>query len=181
MKNEHLKFIIDSRFFRGYCLTSLSDGVHSDYDGETLEELRVRENNPYLVAITPDEIYKRNRIYEQSLCAPFREITEKAYNDYLNVLPPIRYIGHFFFIGEPYSGNLYPFCFTAGERYFKGLYSVRAPKDELERIIARHYRQITFKGKITKGVLQTIANKNREETSITPYSFIDTENRERFI
>lgn len=43
MKNEQLKFVIDSRFFRGYSLTSLSDGIHSDYGGETLEELRIQE------------------------------------------------------------------------------------------------------------------------------------------
>lgn len=181
MKNEHLKFVIDSRFFRGYCLTSLSDGVHSDYGGETLEELRIRENNPHLVTITPDEIYKRNRIYERSLCAPFHEITEEDYDDYLNVLPPIRYTGSFFFVGEPYYGNLYPFCFTIYGHYFKGLYSVRAPKDELERIISRHYRRITFKGKITKGLSQAIADKNGEGTSITPYSFINAEGRECFI
>lgn len=181
MKNEQLKFVIDSRFFHGYCLTSLSDGIHSDYGGETLEELKKQENNPYLIVISPDEIYKRNRIYEQSLCAPFLEITEEDYNNYLNILPPIRYTGHFFFVGEPYSGSLYPFCFTVGGRYFKGLYSVRVPKDELERVIDRHYRQIIFKGKIVKGMTQTIADKNGEETGITPYSFIDAGNRERFI
>lgn len=181
MKNERLKFVVDSRFFRGYCLTSLSDGTHSDYGGETLEELRINEENPYLIAISPDQIYKRNRIYEQSLCAPFREITEEDYNDYLNVLPPIRYTGRFFFVGEPHSGSLYPFCFTVGGRYFKGLYSVRASKDELERVITKHYRQVTFKGKTTKGMPQTIADKSGEETGIIPYSFIDAENRECFI
>lgn len=181
MKNERLKFIIDSRFFRGYCLTSFSNGTHSDYGGETLEELRINENNPFLIAISLNRMYKRNRIYEQSLCAPFREITEKDYDDYLNVLPPIRYTERFFFVGEPYSGNLYPFCFTVGGHYFKGLYSVRASKDELERVITKHYRQVTFKGKITKGMPQTIADKSGEKTGIIPYSFIDAENRECFI
>ena len=96
-------------------------------------------------------------------------------------MPPIRYTERFFFVGEPYSGSLYPFCFTLGGRYFKGLYSVRAHKDELERIIARHYRQITFKGKITKGLPQAITGKNGEGTFITPSSFINTEGEERFI
>lgn len=181
MKNERLKFVIDSRFFRGYCLTSFSDGTHSDYGGETLEELKINENNPYLIAIPLNRMYKRNRIYEQSLCAPFREITEEDYDDYLNVLPPIRYTGRFFFVGEPYSSNLYPFCFTVGGRYFKGLYPIRASKDELEMVIAKHYRQVTFKGKITKGMPQAIADKDGKETGIIPYSFIDAENRECFI
>lgn len=181
MKNERLKFVVDSRCFRGYCLTSFSDGTHSDYGTETLEDLKINKNNPFLIAISLNRMYKRNRIYEQSLCAPFREITEEDYDDYLNVLPPIRYTGRFFFVGEPYSGNLYPFCFTVGGRYFKGLYSVRAPKEELERIIASHYRRITFKGKVTKGVTQIITDKKGENALITPYSFINAEGEERFI
>ena len=40
MKKEHLKFVIDSRCFRGSCVTSLSDGIHCDYYGSTLEELK---------------------------------------------------------------------------------------------------------------------------------------------
>ena len=45
-----MKYIIDSRYFDGTCLTSMSDDMHSDYGGETLEALREREKNPYLVA-----------------------------------------------------------------------------------------------------------------------------------
>lgn len=40
MKKEHLKFVIDSRCFRGSCVTSMSDGIHCDYYGSTLEELK---------------------------------------------------------------------------------------------------------------------------------------------
>lgn len=176
-----MKYVVDSRCFPGYCITSLSDGVHSDYEGETLDELKIRENNSYLIAISPDGIYKRNRIYEQSLCAPFHEITEQNYYDNLDVLPPVRYTGRFFFVGEPYYGSLYPFCFTVGGRYFKGLYSVKASKEELDRIISRHYRQITFKGKITKGIRQVIADRQGKEIYITPYSFINEEGEERFL
>lgn len=50
MKKEHLKFVIDSRCFRGSCITSMSDGIHCDYDGSTLEELKKQENNPFLIA-----------------------------------------------------------------------------------------------------------------------------------
>lgn len=51
MKNDNLRFIIDSRCFDGSCLTVMSDGIHSDYGHETLEELRERENNPSLIAV----------------------------------------------------------------------------------------------------------------------------------
>ena len=181
MRNEQLKYVIDSRFFRGYCLTSLSDGTHSDYGGETLEELRVSERNPYLISVSEKELDKRLRIYERSLCGSFCEITEETYYDSMNVLPPIRLTGRYFFVGEPYSGNLYPFCFNVGGRYFKGLYSARAPKEKLERIIDSHYLQITFKSKVIKGATQVITDKKNGDTLITPYSFLNAEGNERFI
>lgn len=181
MRNKQIKYVIDSRFFRGYCLTSLSDGIHSDYGGETLEELRVSERNPYLISVSGKELDKRLRIYEKSLCGSFREITEETYYDSMNVLPPIRLTGRYFFVGEPYSGNLYPFCFNVGGRYFKGLYSARAPKEKLERIIDSHYLQITFKSKVIKGTTQVITDKKNGNTLITPYSFLNAEGNERFI
>lgn len=181
MRNKQIKYVIDSRFFRGYCLTSLSDGTHSDYGGETLEELKVSERNPYLISVSGKELDKRLRIYEKSLCGSFREITEETYYDSMNVLPPIRLTGRYFFVGEPYSGNLYPFCFNVEGRYFKGLYSARAPKERLEKIIDSHYLQITFKSKVIKGTTQVITDKKNRNTLITPYSFLNAEGNERFI
>jgi hypothetical protein len=181
MRNEQIKYVIDSRFFRGYCLTSLSDGTHSDYGGETLEELRVSERNPYLISVPGKELDKRLRIYERSLCGSFCEITKETYYDSMNVLPPIRLTGRYFFVGEPYSGNLYPFCFNVGGRYFKGLYSARAPKEKLEKIIDSHYLQITFKSKVIKRTTQVITDKKNGNTLITPYYFINAEGDECFI
>ena len=62
----------------------MSDGFHNDYGGETIEELRIRENNPYLKAVTPSDIDKKLRLYNQSLSEPFKEITEEDYYDLLN-------------------------------------------------------------------------------------------------
>ena len=73
---DRLKYVIDSRYFDGTCLTSMSDGFHNDYGEETIEELRIRENNPYLKAVTPSDIDKKLRLYHQSLSEPFKEITE---------------------------------------------------------------------------------------------------------
>lgn len=87
---DRLKYVIDSRYFDGTCLTSMSDGFHNDYGGETIEELRIRENNPYLKAVTPSDIDKKLRLYHQSLPEPFKEITEEDYYDLLDVLPPLR-------------------------------------------------------------------------------------------
>ena len=51
MNNDKLKFVVDSRSFDGSCVTTMSDGIHGDYHHETLEELRDREKNPYLIAV----------------------------------------------------------------------------------------------------------------------------------
>ncbi len=75
MESKDLKFVIDPRCFDGCCVTSMSDGVHNDYgDSETLEELRTRENNPFLTTVPGNTIRKMTRIHERGLCAPFREI-----------------------------------------------------------------------------------------------------------
>ena len=58
--------------------------------GETIEELRTRENNPFLKVISATELDKMLRLYHQSLSEPFREITEEDYYDLLDVLPPLR-------------------------------------------------------------------------------------------
>lgn len=84
MKNDNLRFIIDSRCFDGSCVTVMSDGIHSDYGHETLEELRERENNPSLIAVPGNAICKKMHIHLQSLCAPFCEITEEDYFDYMD-------------------------------------------------------------------------------------------------
>lgn len=181
MKNKTVKYVIDSRHFRGSCLTSMSDGIHNDYGGETLEELRAGRNNPFLIAVTPNTIHKMARIHEKSLCGPFLEITEEDYYDSMGVLPPIRLKGHSFFVGEPYHGTLYAFCFTIGKRYFKGLRSVMTPQSELERQMDEHYRHIMFRGKIIREQSYTIGSKEQPGTTVTPYSFIDAEGEKRFI
>lgn len=85
-----MKYIIDSRYIDGACLTSMSDNLHSDYGGETLEELRERERNPHLTAVSPGRMALLMRRYTRSLCKPFREITEERYYDLLDCLPPER-------------------------------------------------------------------------------------------
>ena len=147
---DRLKYVIDSRYFDGTCLTSMSDGFHNDYGGETIEELRIRENNPYLKAVTPSDIDKKLRLYNQSLSEPFKEITEEDYYDLLDVLPPLRMRQNSFFVGEPYYGNMYSFCFTRQGRYFKGLRSVLTPQSELDSQIDRHLEIINRKAVISK-------------------------------
>lgn len=88
--NDQSRYIIDSRYFDGTCLTFMTDGFRSDFGGETLEEMRVRENNPYLTSVTRQRIDKMLHLYLQALSAPFSEITKEEYHDLMDVLPPIR-------------------------------------------------------------------------------------------
>lgn len=165
---DRLKYVIDSRYFDGTCLTSMSDGFHNDYGGETIEELRIRENNPYLKAVTPSDIDKKLRLYNQSLSEPFKEITGEDYYDLLDVLPPLRMKQNSFFVGEPYYGNMYSFCFTRQGRYFKGLRSVLTPQSELDSQIDRHMEIINRKAVISK---EETSKTVTTGTRLIPYYF----------
>ncbi|WP_455606362.1 hypothetical protein [Bacteroides sp.] len=180
MNNDKLKFVVDSRSFDGSCVTTMSDGIHGDYHHETLEELRDREKNPYLITVSGNTVRKMIRIHLQSLCAPFNEITEERYFDYMDVLPPIRHTRNFFFLGEPYHADIYRFCFRAGGRYFTGLRSVTTPRKELERQMDNHYRNITFKGDILKEKPMAIFDHARH-VILAPYLFVDVNGDKKFI
>lgn len=148
--NDQSRYIVDSRYFDGTCLTFMTDGFRSDFGGETLEEMRVRENNPYLTSVTRQKIDKMLHLYLQALSAPFSEITKEEYHDLMDVLPPIRLEKDSFFVGEPYYGEVYTFCFTRKGRYFKGLRSEYTSRTELDRQIARHMETVNRKAAILK-------------------------------
>lgn len=182
MKNDNLRFIIDSRCFDGSCVTVMSDGIHSDYGHETLEELRERENNPNLIAVPGNAICKKMQIHLQSLCAPFCEITEEDYFDYMDTQPPIRHTRNFFFMSEPYHAGIHRFCFRTDGRYFTGLRSVNTPRKDLEQQMDRHYRKVTFKGGTLKEKPMGIFDHTRHSfTVIVPYLFLDKNGEKKFI
>lgn len=137
---DRLKYVIDSRYFDGTCLTSMSDGFRNDYGGETIEELRIRENNPFLITVTQSRINKMLRIFYNSLEAPFREITEEDYFYLMDVLPPLYLKEDSFFVGEPHYVNIYPFCFERNGHYFQGLRSIKTPPNELDRQIDQYMK-----------------------------------------
>lgn len=183
MGNEKIKFVVDSRYFDGCCITSMSDGIHCDYENrKTLEELKTDMDNPHLIAVTANTIRKMVHIHDQGLCHPFTEITKEQYYDKLDVLPPIRHTKHSFFIGEPCSGDVYPFCFNRNGRYFTGLRSVRTPAKELERQMDAHYCNINFRPAIQKGKKFIVRPKDGTAgVLVTPYLFINRKGEKRFI
>lgn len=139
-----MKYIINSRCFDGMCLTAMSDDRHSDYGGETLEELRDKDKNPYLVAVSPKQIDLLLKRYIRTLCKPFLEITEERYYDLLNSLLPVRMKSGWFFVGKPYYGNFYLFCFRSGDRFFKGVRSLRLTDLEISNQIKEHMKIVNL-------------------------------------
>lgn len=149
----------------------MSDGLHSDSSGETLEELRIRKDNPYITALSPRQMEKRMRLYRQALCAPFEEITKKEYLERLNVLPPIRKREDSFFLSEPYYGELAEFCFTRENRFFKGIRSVCTPQAILDKEVDRHMELIRRKAFLLKGKDTPVGDNDTDLWHMTPYSF----------
>ena len=168
-----MKYIIDSRYFDGASLTSMSDNLHSDYGRETLDELREREQNPHLTAVSPERMALLVRRYVRSLCKPFREITEERYYDLLDCLPPERMGSGWFFVGEPYYGDLYPFCFRSHGRFFMAERSIRLSDAEISRQILDHMAKVNRRSVLVKSTpeVRYIA-WYRSNVAYIPYSFI---------
>ena len=92
--------------------------------GKQSKSCAIGRNNPYLKAVTPSSIDKKLRLHTIVLSEPFKEITEEDYYDLLDVLPsPCAVRQNSFFVGEPYYGNMYSFCFTRQGRNIGGAYT----------------------------------------------------------
>lgn len=132
-----MKYVLDpSVLFTGAVLTSMSDGVHDDYEGKTIEELREIHHNPCLQVMSEESVMSLAKDYEDRLHnGPVEEITEEDYWDSLDCLPPVRNSRDYFFVGEPYYGNIYPFCFKAEGRYFRCRKKVDTPSEQLRKEI----------------------------------------------
>ena len=164
--------VIDSRYFDSVIVTSMRDDVHSDYGGETLQELRDRYKNPNLVTVTPERIAFMLKRYDKALCQPFEEITQERYYDLMECVPPKRMRRNRFFVGEAYSGNMYDLCFKHGGRYFKALRDIRLSDEEIDAEISRFAKKLKQHPKIIKG--EAIRNHNGWHNRIvmhTPYYF----------
>lgn len=133
-----MKYVIDpSVLFDGSVITSMSDGIHSDYGGETIEQLREQHNNYALQVVNEETVKKLYLDYEDRLHnGPVEEIDEETYYDSLDCLPPARNMTNMFFVGEPYYGNIFPFCFKADGRYFRCRKKLDTPREQLEKEIA---------------------------------------------
>uniref|UniRef100_UPI003567E2C9 hypothetical protein n=1 Tax=Bacteroides fragilis TaxID=817 RepID=UPI003567E2C9 len=170
-----MRYIIDSRYYRGCTVAIMHDDVHNDNDKEeTLETLRIRHNNPNLIAITPERLRILNKRYQESIVTPFQEITEERYVTLFNCLLPLRMNQYSFFVGEPNYNDLYSFCFEVNGRFYCGERSIRLSTDELIRLINEHTSKLNYHPALVKGepYNQYFRWYNRE-VKRTPYFFTD--------
>lgn len=49
--NDQSRYIVDSRYFDGTCLTFMTDGFRSDFGGETLEEMHLMTRDDNILKI----------------------------------------------------------------------------------------------------------------------------------
>ena len=130
--NETFRYVVNPFRFTGAVITSMSDGIHSDYDkGETLDMLKVRHKTPWLTTVTVEEIHAMIIKYQTSLQTPFEEITEHKFWDLLGCVPPKRQRSGSFFVGEAYYGSIYRFCFELNGKYYSALRDIRLTDEEL--------------------------------------------------
>lgn len=130
--NNTFRYVVTPFRFTGAVITSMSDGIHNDYDkGETLDMLRERYKNPWLITVTVEEIHAMIIKYQTSLQTPFEEITEHRYWDLLGCVPPKRQRSGSFFVGEAYYGSIYRFCFELDGKYYSALRDIRLTDEEL--------------------------------------------------
>lgn len=180
MDHDKRKYVADSRYFRGDVLTVMSDGVHCDDSGHTLIELREKEHNPYLYAFGAKELQKKNRIYMESLCAPFREVHRSWYEEQCG-FPSIRRNRNCFFNATPYYRELHDFYFKVSGRCFTGIRPVNLPHEKLQRQIGEHYRRITRKPEIRKWNIVSPGTDGNNGWMGTAYFFVTEEGGQLFI
>lgn len=150
----------------------MSDDMHSDYGGETLEALREREKNPYLVAVSPVRMTLLVKRYTRALCKPFHEITEERYYELLECLPPARMQSDWFFVGEPYYRNLYALCFESDGRYFRAERPIRLSNAEIYRQIREHMEKVNLHPAIVKKAsFVKYVNWYKKTVTYIPYYF----------
>lgn len=138
-----------------------------------MQELRERERNPFLVAVSPEKILFLTRRYVRILCTPFREITREDYYFLFECVPPARMGRDWFFVGEAYYGDLYPFCFTRDGRYFRGERPLYLKDETIKKMIDEHLKMMGFHPELVHGEPYVESDRwYNGNITVTPYYFL---------
>lgn len=177
--NKNVKrYVIDTSFLSERCITTMKDGVHCDYSSKTIRELQLEEDNYGLRAVTSEKMdFFLNR-YSKALQSPFEKTTEGKFNYLMDCVPPRRFTGNTFFVGECDTVNLYTFCFGLNGEFYRGLRAINTPRNELTKQINDFGRHISFEPEIIKGdkCTDTLCNYSK-----TPYYFEGRDGKKHLI
>lgn len=115
----------------------LINGINS-YTGETKTDY-IEKGYAVLTESEFDEAIKE---YEKSICGHWMEISEKFYNQQLNVLPPMKWCNGGFFVSEAMIGSIHDFYQELNRKYYTSLQDVFTKREDiiagLEKAIAEN-------------------------------------------
>lgn len=135
------KFVVNCDNFDGHSKTILYNGV-CPYSGKTEQEFI---NEGYKV-VDDNEFIKLVSEFESSLCNKWFEISEDFYEEQLNCLPPVQWMGGGFFMSERYYGEVTGFYQRLDGKFYTSLQNMFTSRDE----ILDNLRKAIKDGKVKK-------------------------------
>lgn len=104
----------------------LINGINS-YTGETKADY-IKKGYAVLTESEFDEAIKE---YEKSICGHWMEISEKFYNQQLNVLPPMKWYNGGFFVSEAMTGSIHGFYQELNGKYYESLQDIFTKREDI--------------------------------------------------
>ncbi|MCR5480114.1 MAG: hypothetical protein K6F27_09705 [Ruminococcus sp.] len=81
--------------------------------------------------VSESELEELQNLFEASISGHWEEITEEAYNEHLNELPPVSYSNGGFFSLEATTGTLHAFYQQWQGKYYTSLQSIRYKREDI--------------------------------------------------
>lgn len=131
-----LEYVIGPEGYNGSAKSILCNGK-CPYNGKTAQEYL----DEGCTIVDEDALYQIVDAYEKSLCGHWAEITEKQYDDALNVLPPMKWYDGGFFVSEALTGTVHAFYQELDGKYYSCNYQIYAPRSEILNSLKKHIQQ----------------------------------------
>lgn len=121
-----LEYVVDKNNFDGFAKAILSNGK-SCYSEKTKEDY-LKEG---LSVVDEDEMFKIREAWENGLIGHWIEVTEREYDNQLNVLPPLKWHDGGFFMSEFYTGTLTSFYQKWKGKFYTSLQRIGTNRAEI--------------------------------------------------
>ena len=121
-----VEYVVDKNNFNGFSKAILSNGK-SCYSEKTKEDY-LKEG---LAVVDEDEMFKIREAWENGLIGHWKEISEKEYDDQLNILPPLQWYNGGFFMSEYYTGTVTAFYQKWRGKYYTSLQRIDTDRAEI--------------------------------------------------